>query len=197
MPPNCPNGIFSAQDVFNKNPLSSDITPGYNGWSEWLIWREIPETSIVCTITQPELLEIAEVHYDIGSILQAASSQTQGSPTKFNNAARATVGNNLPMEYVNQVALKITHGWRFTRETRYAEDDEFLGGVQLGYSNLASASAPAPAIGFATSPITPPKHERMREVIVIDDDTDTDVNYQYGQEVVVIEDDEEDMEGVE
>ncbi|KLJ12117.1 hypothetical protein EMPG_12762 [Blastomyces silverae] len=209
------NGIFSAQDILSKDPLSSDITPGYCGWSEWLIWREIPESSIVCTITQSELLEIAETHHDIGSILQIKDiasftynrkplhRKLRDSPTKFNNATGVTVGKflrivNLPVECVNQVALKFAHGWRFTRETRHAQDDEFLDGVQLGYSNSASASASASAIAFATPPITPQKPERRQEVIVIDDDTDAAVNNQYGQEVVVIEDDEvEEVEEVE
>ncbi|EGE84937.1 hypothetical protein, variant [Blastomyces dermatitidis ATCC 18188] len=198
------NGIFSAQYILSKEPLSSDITPGYYGWSEWLIWREIPESSIVCTITQSELLEIAELHHDIGSILQIKDiasftynrnplhCKLRDSPTKFNNAAGVTVGKflriiNLPVEYANQVAVKIAHGWRFTRETRYAQDDEFLDGVQLGYSNSTSASA----IPFTTPPITPQKSERKQEIIVIDDDTDAEVNDQHVQEVVVIEDDED------
>ncbi|PGH02364.1 hypothetical protein GX51_04672 [Blastomyces parvus] len=199
------NGIFSAQDILSKDPLSSDITPGYCGWSEWLIWREIPESSIVCTITRSDLLNIAEIHHDIGSILQIKDIMSftynrkplhhklRASPTKFNNAAGVTVGKflgivNLPVEYINQVALKIAHGWRFTRETRYAPDDEFLDGVQVGYSNSALTSATA----ITTPPITPQKSGRKQEVIVIDDDdTDAEVNDQHGQEVVVIEDDED------
>ncbi|OJD18123.1 hypothetical protein AJ78_01841 [Emergomyces pasteurianus Ep9510] len=206
------NMIFSAADILRKYPLSSDITARYFGWSEWLIWREIPESSIVCTIAESELLEIAKAHDDISSVLQIADitsykthalhSRLKKSPTKLDKPAGMTVGKflkliNLPAEYIEQVAKKIAHGWRFTRTTQYFRYDEFLEGVHLGYDYSAPNGLKLTSennMACTTPPIIPEKSNLNAEVIVIDDDTDVEVKY--GQEVVVIDDEEEHVEVV-
>ncbi|OAX82212.1 hypothetical protein ACJ72_03433 [Emergomyces africanus] len=201
--------IFSAEDILGNNPLSSDITRGYFGWSEWLIWREIPEPSVVCTIAESKFLEIAKLHSDIGSVLQVADiksftynrrplhSLLRNSPTKLDKPTGAIVGKflkliNLPMEYIEQVATKISHGWRFTR-TRFPRYEEFFEGVRVGYA-YSTAPTLDHTIAYETPPITPEKSVQKAEVIVIDDDTDVEAEHVYEQEVVVIEDEEEHME---
>ncbi|EER42665.1 conserved hypothetical protein [Histoplasma capsulatum H143] len=200
------NGIFSAGNILRKDPLSSDITPGYSGWSEWLIWKEIPESCIVCTITESELLAIAEMHHDIGSLLQIQDIKSfkynrkplhrklRNSSTKFDKAAGETVGKflrgiGLPVEYTEQVAMKIAYGWRFTRTAKYDSCDDFLEGVRLGYGSAQLDNTPT----IATPPMMPEKPTKKQEFIVINEDTDVEVYDDYRQEVVVIEDDEDEV----
>jgi hypothetical protein len=70
--------IFSAQDFIRRNPLT---VGRYRGYSEWLIWGDIPPSCIVSTIGMSDLWVISEEHKDIGAILQLA--QIKSFP--FNN----------------------------------------------------------------------------------------------------------------
>ncbi|PGH13560.1 hypothetical protein AJ79_03553 [Helicocarpus griseus UAMH5409] len=208
-------GLFSAQEILYKDPLGTDITPGYCGWAEWLVWGSIPEEAIVCTISEFRLLEIANVYPDIESVLQVKmirmfplnrselKKHLWKTPTKIDRPDGLIVGNflkiiNLPEEYAEDVGWRISQGWHFTYKDK-AGTSRYLDGVRQGYAKRSSpmtGSKPSSVL-YPTPPVTPEKPETQPEVIVIDDtddDTEDDMHEEQGSEMEEEEEDDEDEE---
>ncbi|ODH48417.1 hypothetical protein GX48_05509 [Paracoccidioides brasiliensis] len=170
--------LFSAQELLEKDPLGPEITKvGYLGWQEWLVWGSISEEAIICTISHLQLLNIVDLNPDIESVLQTQTiklyvhnrlplkTKLRACHTKVDAPHGKVIGRflrmvNLPLEYIEDVALGITRGWLFTR-SHTNTNDEFLGGVRQGYTECSA---------YVTPPITPQKPEKQPEIIVIDDE---------------------------
>ncbi|KAK2810653.1 hypothetical protein FQN50_002693 [Emmonsiellopsis sp. PD_5] len=165
--------IFSARAILKKDPLGEDITHGYgyDGRSEWLIWGDIPEQCIICSIPEEKFQHITAMNDDISHILQVKDIQAfkvnrrglkqrlSSSPTEIEYASGEVVGKflrlvGLPEEYGDVVAGGISQAWQFcwTNELGYKQ---YLRGVHAAYERSTSIT-PNPGL--------------------VDDDTDDDID---------------------
>ncbi|KAK2772097.1 hypothetical protein FQN53_004776 [Emmonsiellopsis sp. PD_33] len=148
--------IFSARAILKKDPLGEDITHGcgYDGRSDWLIWGDIPESCIICTIPEEKFRHITSMNEDISCLLQVEDIQSfkvnrwglkqrlSSSPTEIEYASGEVVGKflrlaGLPEEYGDVVAGRICQAWKFcwTNELGYKR---YLMGVHAAYDQGTS-----------------------------------------------------------
>lgn len=152
--------VYSAKDLIRD--LKINIR-GYRGIGEYLVWGKILTPAIICSFTASNLMKIAEEDEEIDQILQLCqieSSQknraglhatlSQG-PGKLDHRCGLVIGRLLrklgvPSPYVENVAVGLSHSWRFSR----GNHEDFLKGAREGYALPMPAST-----GIAPTTMTP------------------------------------------
>ncbi|WEW59659.1 hypothetical protein PRK78_005138 [Emydomyces testavorans] len=120
--------IFAAVDILKNDPLSRQISRrSYRGYSEFLIWGDIPAEYIVGSIRAHDLLALPAQHRKLLQISTIKSFRYNQRPLKSRLRSRQTpvdrmtgylLGNifckiKLPEKVAAELAVKIAKGWRF------------------------------------------------------------------------------------
>lgn len=157
--------LFSAQKIIRENDLGFAENYTYKGHNEWLIWREIPASAIICSFTVNSLLKIVNDFSDIESVLhlnylqrfeRAADAKKclKNSSAKVDESTGMIIGKflqliNLPEQYLERVSECIPAAWRIEGmtwngrglgENSKEKQESYLAGVRKGYRIPAEQS---------------------------------------------------------
>ena len=177
--------------VYSAKSLVWDLgikIKGYRGLGEYLVWGKVPTSAIICTFKISTLVNIAEEDTGIGEILQLnrikSSKRNRNElqtalskgPGRVDSTSGLVVGRllrklNVPDPYLEAVAVKISHSWRFAR---CKDTSDYLNGVQAGYHGQGPSPSPSPVL---EQPLlgTPPSSlssQQQEEPLVVSEDQD-------------------------
>lgn len=148
--------------VYSAKSLVWDLginIKGYRGLGEYLVWGKVPTPAIICTFKISTLVSIAEEDTHVGEILQLnrikstkrnrneLQTALSKGPGRVDGSSGLVVGRLLrklevPSPYLEAVAVKISHSWRFAR---CKDTSDYLSGVQAGYHRHGPSPSLSPA----------------------------------------------------
>lgn len=177
--------------VYSAKSLVWDLgikIKGYRGLGEYLVWGKVPTPAIFCTFKISTLVSIAEEDVGIGDILQLSRIKSSKrnrnelqralskGPGRVDGSSGLVVGRLLrklevPSPYLEAVAVKISHSWRFAR---CKDTSDYLNGVQAGYHGHGPSPSPSPALEqqLLGTPSSPPPHTQQEEPLVVPEEQD-------------------------
>lgn len=178
---------------------------GYRGLGEYLVWGEVPTPAIICTFKISTLVSIAEEDAGIGEILQLdrikSSKRNRNElqtalskgPGRVDGSSGLIIGRllrklNVPSPYLEAVAVKISHSWRFAR---CKDTSDYLVGVQAGYHENGPSLSPSPVfeqplLGTSSSSLPSqqqeespvvPEEEDLNSILSDDEDKENDIPF--------------------
>ncbi|KAE8322030.1 hypothetical protein BDV39DRAFT_218917 [Aspergillus sergii] len=153
--------VYSAQKLVRKVGLK---VGRYNGAGEFFIWGKVHESAIISSFKVSSLLQVASEHPHIESILQLDIIGTyekagrplhqvlSKGPGHLDHQSGSIIGELLarlqvPQQYCHSIGQGIVYSWRLN--TKKGSWQEFIGGVNSGYSSLSEVhdpEIPLPAI---------------------------------------------------
>jgi hypothetical protein len=159
--------IFSAKELIRKNPLNRR---SYKGWGEWLIWGDIPASSMVGTIFLKDLWPIVRSHGDVREVLRlnvirsfpfnrkGLKRRLAAGSVKADEAAGSAIGKlfrllhlELADRHLDVFATMIARSWRFQRN-HTGGFSRYLQSVRAAYSSTVRIED-AGAVGSIGRPV--------------------------------------------